>query len=140
MRHRWVLWPFVFAVCAIGSARAHVEARQSPSGEQFAGTWSGTWDGAGSGDFVLTLEKGTAGAVTGKVDVVTDAGNYTAELKSLTFEGQKMSARYDFPLDSGSEIVVTATFDVSTAKGSWSLRPKGQSAESAGGTWTVTRK
>jgi len=33
-----------------------------------------------------------------------------------------------------------ATFTGGTAKGSWSLRAKGQNAESAGGTWTVTRK
>jgi hypothetical protein len=53
-----------------------------------------------------------------------------------------MSARYDFPLDpaSGSEVVLAATFTGSTAKGTWSLRPKGQTTEAAGGTWTVTKK
>jgi hypothetical protein len=141
MYHRWVLSLVVFVLCAIRYAPAQIDASQSSNVEQYAGTWSGTWDGAGTGDFVLKLD-GTAGAVSGKVEVGTDGGNYTADLKSLAFDGSKMSARYDFPLDpgSGSEVVLAATFAGSTAKGTWSLRPKGQNAESAGGTWTVTRK
>jgi hypothetical protein len=35
---------------------------------------------------------------------------------------------------------MTATFDGTTAKGTWSLRPKGQPDELAGGAITVTRK
>jgi len=140
MRHRRVSWRLVFTLIAICSAHLNIGAAQSQSGDQFAGTWAGTWDGAGMGEFTLTLDKGTAGAITGKVDVVTDAGPYTAELKSVAFEGQKMSASYDFPLDPGSEVVMAATFDGATAKGTWSLRPKGQSTEAAGGTWTVTKK
>jgi hypothetical protein len=141
MHHRRVLSLVVIVLCAICSTRAQIYAAPPPDAEQYAGTWSGTWDGAGTGDFVLTLN-GDAGAVSGKVDVGTDGGNYTAELKSLQFDGPKMSARYDFPLDpgSGSEVVLTATFAGSTAKGTWSLRAKGQTAEAAGGTWTVTRK
>ena len=142
MCHKRIPRLTVIVVCAICFAHPHVDG-QSPNGEQYAGTWSGTWDGAGTGDFVLTLEKSAAGAVTGKVDVVTDAGNYTAELKAVAFDGQKMSAKYDFPLDPGSEVVLDGTFDGSTAKGTWSLRQKGDSglfAEAAGGTWTVARK
>jgi hypothetical protein len=139
MCHRSVSWLIVFVLFALVSAQSQVDGTQSPTGEQYAGTWSGAWDGAGTGAFVLTLNS-AAGAVTGKVDVTTDGGNYTADLKSLAFDDQKMSARYDFPLDAQAEVLLAATFDGSTAKGTWSLRPKGQNTEAAGGTWTVARK
>lgn len=129
----------VFALCAIGVVPALINA-QSSKGEQYAGKWSGTWDGAGAGTFVLVLEKGASGSVTGKVEVGTDGGNYTAELKSLAFDGPKMTAKYEFPLDPNAEVIVAATFDGSAAKGTWSLRPKGQDAEAAGGTWTVAKQ
>jgi hypothetical protein len=51
-----------------------------------------------------------------------------------------MSAKYDFPLDPSAEVVVTATFDGNNAKGTWSLRPKGQTDELAGGGIAVTKK
>ena len=113
--------------------------RAQPGGD-FAGTWAGTWDGAGSGQFELVLEKNKEGAPAGRVAVTTDNGNYSAELKSIAFDGGKMTAKYDFPLDAGSEVIVAATFEGPSAKGTWSLRPKGQETEVAGGTWTVKKK
>lgn len=107
--------------------------------DQYAGTWAGTWDGAGSGDFELTLEK-KGGALGGRVAVTTDAGPYTADLKSVSIDGSKLSAKYDFPLDAGAEVNIAASFEDRHAKGTWSLRPKGQETEIAGGTWTVARK
>ena len=113
--------------------------RAQPGGD-FAGTWAGTWDGAGSGQFELVLEKSKEGAPAGRVAVTTDNGNYSAELKSIAFDGGKMTAKYEFPLDPSAEVAVAATFDGDAAKGTWSLRPKGQDAEIAGGTWTVKKK
>jgi hypothetical protein len=140
MRYLWqVCLLVVVAVCGSVST-AHVRAGQSSTGEKYAGTWAGAWDGAGSGEFELTLEKSKEGPVTGKVAVTTDGGNYNAVLKAVSFDGSKMTAKYDFPLDPSSEVTVAATFEDRTAKGTWSLRPKGQDAEIAGGTWTVTRK
>lgn len=101
--------------------------------------WSGTWDGSGSGEFELTLVS-KDGVLGGKVAVTTDGGNYTADLKAVAFDGNKMTATYDFPLDPSAEVAIGATFDNGTAKGTWMLRPKGQSTEIASGTWTVTRK
>jgi hypothetical protein len=129
----------VLALSWMASA-AHVGARQASSGEQYAGLWAGTYDGAGSGQFEMTLDKGQGGAMTGKVSVKTEGGDYTADLKSVTFEGAKMSAKYDFPLDPSAEIVMTATFDGAAGKGTWSMRPKGQTDELAGGSITVTKK
>ncbi len=112
----------------------------SSNAEQFVGKWSGTWDGAGSGGFELTLEKGKDGAVTGRVAVTSDDGNYSAAFKALSFDGKKMSAKYDFPADERAEVVLAASFDGNAATGTWSLHPKGTDNEVASGNWAVTRK
>ena len=108
--------------------------------EQFLGTWSGSWEGAGqSGGFELILEKDKAGALGGRVSV-TGEPTYKVTLKSLAFEGPKMTAQYDFPADEAAQVILAASFDGNTAKGTWSLREKASGTEVAGGTWTVTRK
>ena len=120
-------------------ANAPARAAQASTGDEYAGKWAGTWDGSGSGEFELTLEKGKD-ALAGKVAVTTEQGNYAADLKGLSFSGKSMSATYDFPLDPSAEVAIAATFDGGKAKGTWSLRPKGQATELAGGSWTVTKK
>ena len=87
----------------------------------------------------LVLEK-KDGALAGKVSANTDNGNYTADLKGISFDGAKMSAKYDFPLDPSAEVALTATFDGSNAKGTWSLRAKGQTDELAGGGLAISKK
>jgi hypothetical protein len=125
--------------CSLTFANAPAGAVQASAGDEYAGKWAGTWDGSGAGEFELTLEKGKD-ALAGKVAVTTEQGNYAADLKGLTFSGKSMSATYDFPLDPSAEVSIAATFDGGKAKGTWSLRPKGQTAELAGGSWTVTKK
>ena len=138
MRKRWCVWLWLFIFGAMCSA-AQRGADGSSTGEQFLGTWTGTWDGVGSGGFELTLEKGTDGAVIGKVSV-TGEPTYKATFKALSFDGKKMSAKYDFPPDEGGEVALAASFDGNTATGTWSLREKANDNEVARGTWTVTRK
>jgi hypothetical protein len=106
---------------------------------QFLGTWTGTWEGAGSGGFELTLEKGKDDAISGKVSVTGEA-TYKAAFKTLSFDGRKMSATYDFPPDDQAEIVLAATFDGQTATGTWSAREKANGNGIMNGTWTVTRQ
>ncbi len=110
------------------------------SGEKYVGTWAGTWDGAGSGDFELTIDKAKDGPLSGRVVVTTEGGNYNANLKTITFDGPKMTAKYDFPLDANAEIVVNATFEDKSAKGTWAMRPKGQEGDLAAGTFSVSKK
>jgi hypothetical protein len=88
----------------------------------------------------MMLDKSKDGGLTGKVNVTTEGGNYSADFKTVSFEGSKMTAKYDFPLDPSAEVVMTATFDGNTAKGTWSLRPKGQADELASGGIAVTKK
>jgi hypothetical protein len=116
-------------------------AQQGSSGEQYVGTWAGTWEmpGAGSGGFELTLEKDKDGAVIGNVAVTGDPA-YKASIKTLSFDGPKMTARYDFPPDDRAEVHLAATFDGGGANGTWSLREKAGSTEVASGTWTVKKK
>ena len=127
------------AVMVAFALAAPVVAGQAP-GEKYVGTWTGTWDGAGSGDFEMTLDKAKDGPLGGRVAVATDGGNYNANFRTLSFDGPKMTARYDFPLDASAEIVVTANFEDKSAKGTWAMRPKGQEGDIAAGTFTVTKK
>jgi len=131
----WVL-VIVFLHCL---ASTTARAAQSTNGGEYTGTWSGTWDGSGSGNFELTLEKAKDGGTAGKVAVTTEQGNYTADLKSVSFATNKMTASYDFPLDPSAEVALAATFEAAKAAGTWSLRPKG-GAELVGGSFTLAKK
>src|SRR5471030_1367586 len=139
MHSRSFWWILVIVFCG-ATASTLGEARQTSNGDEHAGKWAGTWDGSGSGEFELTLEKSKDGAPAGKVAVTTDQGNYAADLKGVSFSGKNMNATYDFPLDPSAEVAMAATFDGGSAKGTWSLRPKGGRTEVAGGTFALTKK
>ena len=137
MLQRWTLYSWLLLSAATGLA-----ADQASSADPYLGTWIGSWEmpGAGSGSFELTLEKDTDGTVIGRVAVTGDP-EYKATLRTVTFDGPKLIARYDFPPDERAEVQLTATFEGSSATGSWSLREKaGNGAEVASGTWTVKKK
>ena len=139
MRHRCCVWLWVVILGAMCSA-AQRGAEGSASGEQFVGTWTGTWDaGDAGGGFELTVEKGKDGALGGRVSV-TGEPTYKATLKTLSFDGKKMSAKYDFPPDEAGEVLLEGSFDGNAAKGTWSLREKANGNEVATGGWSVARK
>jgi hypothetical protein len=122
-----------------GSSAGGRSGGDAASAKKFLGTWTGTWDGAGGGGGIeLVLESKQDGAAGGRVSV-TGEPTYKATLKTLAFDGPKMSATYDFPPDDSLEIVLVGTFDGDTAKGTWSARAKGRGEVNAGG-WTVKRK
>ena len=138
MRSRWFVWLWLIVLGATGSAMQRAEAPLP--GDQFVGTWTGTWEGAGSsGGFELTLEKDKAGAIGGRVEVTGEPA-YKVTLQSVSFEGPKMTAKYDFPADAAAQVILVASFEGSAAKGTWSLREKATDNEAIGGTWTVSRK
>ena len=127
----------ILCVLLVACAVSLVSA-QKP--ESFVGTWSGTWDGAGSGGgFELTLEQPKDGPMTGTVSVTGEPA-YKATLRSLAFDGRKMTAKYDFTPDDSAEVVLAASFEGNKATGTWSLQAKTTDAQVANGTWTVTRK
>jgi hypothetical protein len=129
----------VLVVISSGFAAAGA-ARQQQGGEQYAGVWSGSWEGSGSGGgFELTLDKPKDGAIAGRVSV-TGEPTYKAELKSVTFDAAKMTARYDFPPDDSLEVVITGTFDGKNVTGGWSVRQKGTADEVVNGSWKASRQ
>jgi hypothetical protein len=110
------------------------------AGEQYIGIWSGGWEGGGqSGGFTLTVEKGKDAALAGKVSV-TGEPTYTAALKSIAFDGGKMSGKYDFTPDPNLEVTLALAFDGTAAKGTWAVRDKGNGNEIATGTLSVAKK
>jgi hypothetical protein len=126
-------------ITAVCSAAPRASA-QAAAAEPLPGVWSGTWDGAGSGGgFELTFEREKDGPIAGKVSV-TGEPTYKASLKTLSFEGKKMSAKYDFTPDDSAEVILAASFDGTTASGTWSLREKSTGNEVAAGNWKVTKK
>lgn len=130
MRNRLSIWAWVIVLGAVCSAAQG----DRPAGEQYAGTWTGTWDGAGaSGGFELTLEK-DGGRVS-----VTGEPTYQATLKTIAFDGQKMTARYDFPPEPSVEVRLACTFEGGTAKGTWSAFDA-SGTELLSGTWTVKKR
>jgi hypothetical protein len=101
--------------------------------KKYYGTWDGTWEGAGqSGGFAVTLEAGKDGTPGGHVSV-TGEPTYKATLKTLSFDGAKMTATYDFPPDPSVTVTLGATFEGATAKGTWAVGD-------LSGTWTVKKK
>ena len=138
MRKPWAVSLYLLLSIAAASGTQ----REGSPGDQYLGTWAGTWEmpGVSSGGFELTLEKNTEGAMSGRVSVTGDP-TYKAVLKTLSFDGAKLAARYDFPPDERAEVHLAATFDGSSASGSWSLREKANSGtEVASGTWKVKKK
>jgi hypothetical protein len=106
--------------------------------KKYYGTWAGTWEGEGqSGGFDVTLEAGKDGKPGGFVSV-TGEPTYKATLKTLAFDGAKMTATYDFPPDPSVTVTLGATFEDTTAKGTWSL--KSSSIGDHSGTWAVKKK
>jgi hypothetical protein len=138
-RNPWI-WCLLFVAVAVSLASAQRGAEPSPKPDQYVGTWPGTWEGVGSGGgFELTIEQAKDGPLTGKV-AVTGEPTYNATLKSIAFDGKKMTGRYDFPEDESAEVLLAGTFDGEKATGTWSLQAKSGGTEVATGTWTVTRK
>ena len=109
-------------------------------GEKYLGTWTGTWDGGGgSGDIEVTLERDKDGALTGKVSV-TGEPTYKAAFKTVSLDGAKMTATYDFPPEPSMEVVLAATFDGNSVTGTWSAHAKADASEVASGGWKATKK
>jgi hypothetical protein len=138
MRKSWAVSILLIMFGIVGSAQRGTEG--ASNGGQFVGTWTGSWDsGTSSGGLELTLEKGKDGIVGGKVSVSGDP-TYEAAFKALSFDGNKMTAKYDAPPDASAEVSVTATFEGSKANGTWTAQPRGTDNPPLTGTWTVTKQ
>ncbi len=116
----------VFLLLCVGLSALSVAA---DSDSQFAGIWTGSWEGGGTGKFDVTLVAGSDGKLAGSVNVGAEGGDYTAKFSSLSFDGNKLAAKYAYPLDEQGEVTLTATFDGNKATGTWALGAKGQAGQ-----------
>jgi hypothetical protein len=133
VRRSLALWFVLILGATVGTVPQTTDADRT-------GTWTGTWEGAGAtGGFELTLEKPKDGPLGGRVSV-TGEPTYKATLRTVAIEGDKLSATYDFPATEGAEVVLAATFDGNTCKGTWVLREKASGTAAVEGTWTVAKK
>jgi hypothetical protein len=129
---------FLVLVVLFGAVGAAPSSGAQATSEEYLGTWTGTWDGAGSGGFEITLEKGADGALSGRVSV-TGEPTYTATLRTASLKGGVLTATYDFTPDDRAEVALEGTFEGNAANGTWVLREKASGSEAASGTWSVKR-
>jgi len=136
MRRVVVSWTAIVGVLLF----ATVGSAADSAAKQYLGQWTGSWEGGGgNGRFEMTLEL-AGDQLTGGVSVGTDGGDYTAKFATVAIDGNKLTAKYEYPLDTQGEVVLNASFDNNQATGTWVLQPKGQDAPLANGTWTVKKK
>jgi hypothetical protein len=128
----------VMSLVAPGAAQSGGSGGSDAAAKKYFGAWTGTWEGGGgSGGFDITLEAGKDGKPGGHVSV-TGEPTYKATLKTLAFDGAKMTATYDFPPDPAVLVTLGATFEGDAAKGTWAV--KGGSIDPLSGTWAVKKK
>lgn len=140
MRSRRGVWLWLFVVSAMCSLTAQRDAEKPAGGEPFLGTWTGTWEwSGGSGGIEVTLDKDKDGALSGAVSVTGEPA-YKATFKSLSFDGNKMKATYDYPEGERIEVVLAGSFEGDAVTGTWLARESGADTEVASGTWTARRK
>jgi hypothetical protein len=138
MRRSWAVYILLIVFGVAGSAQRGTEG--ASNGEQFVGTWTGSWDsGTSGGGLELTLAKGKDGVVGGRVSV-TGEPTYQAVFKALSFDGSRMTAKYDSPPDGSAEVTLAATFEANKANGTWAAQAKGTDDAPLTGTWTVTKQ
>jgi hypothetical protein len=133
MRKGWIVCLLIVGLSAFGYAQGK---------DSHLGTWAGTWaaaEGDGTGGLEITIEAGKDGALGGQVKATGGEAGHTAVFKTLSFDGNKMTGKYDYPLGEGGQIVLEGTFDKASAKGTWVLLPPG-ATEGPHGTWTITKK
>lgn len=128
----------ILTTSAISLLAQTLQTKVSPA-EKFRGAWSGGFQGDSSGQFEMLLSPSADGKHTGEMSISTgDGGGYQVKLKSLTFDGQKMVAKYDAPGSENGEVTVEGTLEGNALSGSWSFHDQGNN--SGRGTWKATRK
>jgi hypothetical protein len=122
----------VLAVCSVASAQT--TASTSDPLSTVVGKWTGTYDGASSGNFELVLNKDSNNKLGGQVVMIAPDGNrYPVDLKTATWEDNKLKASYTDP-SGGGDVNIIGSFTDPNLKGTWDANG-GQ----ATGTWQVAR-
>lgn len=142
MRNGWIVCVLILVFSGVGYAQS--DGKSAQGSDQYLGIWAGAWagsgDDSGAGDLEITIEKGKDGALAGTMKATGGGSDHAAAFKSLSFDGSKMTGKYDYPAGDGGEVVLEGTFEGQAAKGTWILHPPGQATEVPHGTWTLTKK
>lgn len=109
---------FVLSLVLLVACAAAPAARQTDGGDALVGTWKGTYDGAGTGQYSMTVARDDARSLGGSITVSSEVGGYTAKFKSVEVSGATATLKYDFP-DSPAEMQLTLTLDGKACKGTW---------------------
>lgn len=130
----------IFFIAGVTLLAAHESTARADDGDAFVGTWEGTWTGGSAGKFALTISKGTGGKLSGSISPKPDEGDgYTVPLKSVEVISGKLTAKCEDP-NGEVEITLTGSAEGKSAKGTYSVRQKGDGSEVEAGSWTATRK
>jgi hypothetical protein len=128
-------------VAIAGVCYASQSQGKKPDAGSVVGTWAGTWAGDSSGKFDMTINSIAGGKLSGSLTAhPTDGGDYTASLKSVDLVGTKLTVKFNDPSDDQVEIVIEGTIESGTIKGTWSVHSRAESGQTAGGTWSATKK
>ena len=134
---------FVFSIliCAACVCYAEQDKGKRSSGGNLVGTWIGTWEGDGGGKFQMTIAQEAGQKLVGEIAAQpADASSYTAKFKSISFEGNQMTAKYDFPgAEPPAEVIIEGTLKEDTAQGEWTIRFTGRDSGDKG-SWQARRK
>ena len=115
-------------------------AARADNSDAFVGTWEGTWTGGSSGKFGMTISKGAGGKLSGSISPQPDQGEgYTATFKSVEVVAGKLTVKFEDP-GGEADIILTGSAEGKSAKGTYSVRQKGDGSEVDSGSWTLTKK
>jgi hypothetical protein len=128
---------FIAAVALLATQEA--TARPDDS-DAFVGTWEGTWTGGSSGKFGMTISKGAGGKLSGSISPTPDQGEgYTVAFKTVEVTSGKLTVKFEDP-SGEADIILTGSAEGKSAKGTYSVRQKGDGSEVDSGSWTLTKK
>lgn len=104
------------------------------SSAMLVGKWTGSYEGADSGNFELNLSRDSQQKLTGQIVMLApDGSRYPIDLKTVTWQNGRLSAAYSNP-QNGGDVSFTGTFDAAALKGTWQANG-GQDT----GNWQVSR-
>ncbi len=108
--------------------------------DAFVGTWEGTWNGGSTGHVGMTFSKSADGKLAGSISPKPDQGDgYTVSFKSVEVISGKLTVKFEDP-NGENEITLTGSLEGKSAKGTYSVKQKGDGSEVDAGSWTVTKK
>jgi hypothetical protein len=88
----------------------------------------------------MTISKGAGGKLSGSISPTPDQGEgYTVAFKTVEVTSGKLTVKFEDP-SGEADIILTGSAEGKSAKGTYSVRQKGDGSEVDSGSWTLTKK